>query len=34
MGNVELPRLKQNPNVSKIIIMDSEIGIEKMIFER
>ena len=32
--NVELPRLKQNPNVSKITIIDPETGIEKIIFER
>jgi len=33
-GNIELPRLKQNPNVSKITIIDPETGIERIIFER
>ena len=32
--NVELPRLKNNPNVTKIITIDPKTGIEKIIFER
>ncbi|WP_270790731.1 hypothetical protein [Enterococcus faecalis] len=32
--NVELPRLKNNPNVSKITIIDPRTGLEKIIFER
>ena len=32
--NVELPRLKANPNVTRIIIIDPKTGIETTIFER
>lgn len=32
--NVELPRLKNNPNVTKIITIDPKTGIENVIFER
>lgn len=32
--NVELPRLKNNPNVTKIITIDPETGKETVIFER
>ncbi|WP_228475009.1 hypothetical protein [Listeria welshimeri] len=32
--NVELPRLKDNPKVSKITTIDPKTGIEKIIFER
>jgi hypothetical protein len=31
---VELPRLMNNPNVTKIVIIDPETGTETMIFER
>ena len=32
--NVELPRLKENPKVSKITTIDPKTGIEQIIFER
>ncbi|EAD5762309.1 transposase [Listeria monocytogenes] len=32
--NVELPRLKNNPNVTKITTIDPKTGLEKIIFER
>ena len=32
--NVELPRLKSNPNVTQITTIDPKTGIEKIIFER
>lgn len=32
--NVELPRLKNNPNVTRIIIIDPKTKISKIIFER
>lgn len=32
--NVELPRLKSNPNVTKITTIDPKTGLEKIIFER
>ena len=32
--NIELPRLKANPNVTKITTIDPKTGIEKIIFER
>ena len=32
--NVELPRLMENPNVTKITIIDPKTGIETVIFER
>ena len=32
--NVELPRLRNNPNVTKITIIDPKTGAEKIIFER
>ncbi|WP_246369282.1 hypothetical protein [Listeria rustica] len=32
--NVELPRLKNNPKVTKITMIDPKTGIEKIIFER
>ena len=32
--NVELPRLKENLNVTKIITIDPKTGIEKIVFER
>ena len=32
--NVELPRLKENLNVTKIITIDPKTGIENIIFER
>lgn len=32
--NVELPRLINNPNVTKITTIDPETGIETIIFER
>ena len=32
--NVELPRLKDNPKVTKITTIDSETGFETVIFER
>ena len=32
--NVELPRLMENPNVTKITIIDPKTGIETIIFER
>ena len=32
--NVELPRLKNNPNVTRIIIIDPKTKIIKIIFER
>jgi hypothetical protein len=31
---VELPRLMNNPNVTRIVIIDPETGAETMIFER
>lgn len=31
---VELPRLIENPNVTKIVIIDPETGAETIIFER
>ncbi len=31
---IELPRLKQNPNVTKITIIDSETMLETVIFAR
>ena len=34
MGNVELPRLKNNPNVTKITTIDPKTGVENVIFER
>lgn len=33
-GNIELPKLKANPNVTKITTIDPKKGIEKIIFER
>ena len=32
--NIELPRLKANPNVTKITTIDPKTGVEKIIFER
>lgn len=32
--NVELPRLMENPNVTKITSIDPKTGIETVIFER
>lgn len=32
--NVELPRLRNNPNVTKITTIDPKTGIESVIFER
>lgn len=32
--NIELPKLKDNPNVTKITTIDPKTGIEKIIFER
>ncbi len=32
--NVELPRLMDNPNVTKITIIDPKTGVETVIFER
>lgn len=32
--NIELPRLKNNPNVTKITTIDPKTGIEHVIFER
>ena len=32
--NVELPRLKNNPNVTKITTIDPKTGVENVIFER
>ena len=32
--NVELPRLKANPNVTRITVIDPKIEIETIIFER
>ena len=32
--NVELPRLMENPNVTKITTIDPKTGVEKIIFER
>ena len=32
--NIELPRLKANPNVTKVTTIDSKTGVEKIIFER
>ena len=32
--NIELPRLKVNPNVTKITTIDPKTGVEKIIFER
>jgi hypothetical protein len=32
--NVELPRLRNNPNVTQITTIDPKTGIEKTIFER
>lgn len=32
--NIELPRLKANPNVTKVTTIDPKTGVEKIIFER
>ena len=32
--NVELPRLMENPNVTKIIVIDPDTGIETIVFQR
>ena len=32
--NIELPRLKVNPNVTKVTTIDPKTGVEKIIFER
>ena len=32
--NIELPRLKENPNVTKIIVIDPKTKVETIIFER
>ncbi|KXT81483.1 hypothetical protein SORDD15_00646 [Streptococcus oralis] len=32
--NIELPRLKTNPNVTKVTTIDPKTGVEKIIFER
>lgn len=32
--NIELPRLMENPNVTKIMIIDPKTGIEIVIFEQ
>ncbi len=32
--NIELPRLKANPNVTQIITIDPKTGIETIIFKR
>lgn len=32
--NIELPRLKANPNVTKITTIDPKTEVEKIIFER
>ena len=32
--NIELPRLKVNPNVTKVTTIDPKTGIKKIIFER
>jgi len=33
-GNIELPQLMENPDVTKITIIDPKTGIEEIIFER
>ena len=32
--NIELPKLKANPNVTKVTTIDPKTGVEKIIFER
>ena len=31
---VELPRLMENPNVTKIVVLDPDTGIETTVFQR